>query len=384
MKHLSAADETTGSAVESSAALALGRLDGALEHAPAPALRLFAARLIRDTLIAGLRQEGHAFTEQRFHAWFAGLVTLSDAPARHARPPRVVCEAILTELTHQAWSPLADMAIRLIPALLAPQDLEVQDAHAQVHAVMHDARLLVGKLRQAPPEPPFASLWRLHHDVLNSVRFAPPERLLPGPGHSWRRPLDQYAASPLWAIELHYGEYLSAAEWLRPALPLPGLIRLDALREHDPALARIKRAEALRRIALALHQRLGEAIRLTPLERPRMAGRRSTSRAPALFEILAGFGPLRSAQMESLLGASRLGVRSMIAALESEDRIECTTIAGSHLYSASMDRGSGSGRFDEATERAFSSEALNDFDASIARLDDLLARGAEPSRSREN
>jgi hypothetical protein len=88
--------------------------------------------------------------------------------------------------------------------------------------------------------------------------------------------------------------------------------------------------------------------------------------------------------MESLLGASRLGVRSMIAALETEDRIECTTIAGSHLYSASMDRGSGSGRFDEATERAFSSEALNDFDASIARLDDLLARGAEPSRSREN
>jgi hypothetical protein len=107
---------------EVQAMLALGRLDGALAHCPEAALRLFASRLLQDTLIAALRQEGHAFTEQRFHAWFAGLATLADETPRRARPPRALCEAVLTELTHSSWEPLAELATRLQLALLAPQD----------------------------------------------------------------------------------------------------------------------------------------------------------------------------------------------------------------------------------------------------------------------
>ena len=70
---------------EIEAALALGRLDGALGACRSATLRLFAAAQLRGMLIAALRQEGHAFTEQRFHAWFAHHLILQVA-ADHAQP----------------------------------------------------------------------------------------------------------------------------------------------------------------------------------------------------------------------------------------------------------------------------------------------------------
>ena len=93
------------------ALLALGRLDGALAMARSATLRLFALSLLRDTLITALRQEGHRFTDDRFHAWFAGVATLSDEPARTARPPRALCEAMLTELAHSSWNDLSEAAV---------------------------------------------------------------------------------------------------------------------------------------------------------------------------------------------------------------------------------------------------------------------------------
>ncbi len=66
---------------EAEAALALGRLDGALCAYPAPAVRIFAGLIVRSALTRALAQEGHAFTEQRFDAWFAGLVPLADGEA---------------------------------------------------------------------------------------------------------------------------------------------------------------------------------------------------------------------------------------------------------------------------------------------------------------
>jgi hypothetical protein len=47
--------------LDAEALLALGRLDGALGACRPTTLRLFAVRLLRDLLVAVLRQEGHAF-----------------------------------------------------------------------------------------------------------------------------------------------------------------------------------------------------------------------------------------------------------------------------------------------------------------------------------
>lgn len=57
--------------LEAAALLALGRLDGALGAVGTTTLRLLAIQQLRSVLIAALCQEGHAFTDQRFHAWFA-------------------------------------------------------------------------------------------------------------------------------------------------------------------------------------------------------------------------------------------------------------------------------------------------------------------------
>ncbi len=343
--------------------------------------------------MTALRQEGHMFTEQRFHAWFAGLATLADETPRRARSPRALCDAILTELTHSSWEPLAALARRMQPALLAPQDLPGGEAHEAANTealgVIGDARQVLDTLAaQLSPLPPLplVSLARLHHAIGTSVRFAPGERssaLIPavglgiGPIAGYPRTIERAPSpSPRWAIELLLGEHWRAAGLVRLALPWPGLIRLDALRHDpdDPDAAPILRAAALRGSAQALFDKLAHAASITARIANHLPGQRTTSRAPALFELLAGFGPLRSAQLECLLGATRLGVRSMLTALDGMGVHGRTTIAGTLLYSVSRGDPPAYAPSEPADGLAFSSKALAEYNASMDDIDRLLAR----------
>ncbi|MFW1123223.1 hypothetical protein ACEV8Z_24640, partial [Vibrio parahaemolyticus] len=76
------------------------------------------------------------------------------------------------------------------------------------------------------------------------------------------------------------------------------------------------RAEALLRLAEGLGKDVGEARALAEDAMRLGTDRRSTSRVPALYALLAGFGAMRSAQVERLLGVSRLGLRKMLSTLE--------------------------------------------------------------------
>lgn len=363
---------TDFASAEAHAMLALGRLDGALEHCPLAVHRIFAAQILRGTLVGALLQEGHLFTEARFHAWFAGLTTLSDTPSRHASASRALCEGILTELAHASWAPLADIALRLKPALLAPQDLQSQEDNALAHAVIGDARALVDGHCTKHETLPFTSLTRLYGAVASSLRFAPAERQSSPIAVAGRRFTVEHPApsSPLWAVEIQYGEWLRRAGTLRCALPFTGLIRLDVLAADDSDGARIIRAEALHTVANRMLLQLGEAARLAHHGSERLAGQRTTSRAPALFELLGGFGPLRSAQIESTLGATRIGVRGMVAILEDQGLIAHSTIAGAHLHALAA---TDSTALDEDIPSAFTAKALDDFEASLAHIDGLLA-----------
>jgi hypothetical protein len=121
---------------EAEAALALGRLDGALRHLPASAQRILTARLLREVLITALRQEGHAFTHARFHSWLAGLVPLADPvepTVRTMRPPRALVLTLLTALSHAQWPTLAAMAVQLAPAVLAMPDPDPGEGHQDTH-----------------------------------------------------------------------------------------------------------------------------------------------------------------------------------------------------------------------------------------------------------
>lgn len=377
------------------ALLALGRLDGALDMASPPTLRLFALRLLRMMLITALRQEGHSFTDHRFHIWFAGVATLSDEPARTARPPRALCEAILTELTHSSWDLLAQAAARLQIALLAPSDhagssYRAQTAHQEAGAVIAGAATLIAGL--APSHHPLAALAQLHHAAGAHVVFAPPERAaVPfalGPNGMRLTAEPTALPSPRWALELLWGRYWRKTGHLTHALPFPGLIRLDLLQADlrasghgdfawdpdDRNATTTALATVLRDVACSLNAWLSEADRLSRHLEESHPGKRRSSRAPALLELLAGFGPMRAAQLEALAGVTRLGLRTMLEAIDTAGLLGRTTLAGVHIYSVNFDTRVKHDGVDCAALPTFTPAALDEYDAALADIDALLAR----------
>lgn len=374
-------------AAEAEAALALGRLDGALTHARPAAKRIFAGLVLGATLTSALRQEGHAFTYPRFEAWFAGLVPLTDTASRPARTPRILAEAVLAELAHSSWAPLAELARSLQPALLAPRDFAEEGAHADTHDAIAAARTLIADLGTETTPLPFASLSRLHAAIPDSTRFAPAERAPETITIGAIQMTVERAPppSPRWAIELVYGEHLRATGLLAAALPCPGLVRLDALADaDDPLEARIIRAQALRALALDLAAKLTRAQDGAAQIAADLAGQRRSARTPALAALLAGFGAMRSAQIEAVLGATRLGVRGMLATLRDRGLVTRTAVSGVWLYSLARRNPQPAYAPEPAERLAFSREALEEFGAATAEIDRLLGPMAiDPDLSEE-
>lgn len=364
---------------QSEAAQALGRLDGLLRFCPPEPLPLLAARIIRETLTAALRQEGHQFTDARFHAWFAGLVPLSDDALQFAPAPRGIVTALLQELSHNRWAPLADAATGLEAALLAIREAGDASARATAEGALAEAHALVRALDPAPL--PFPSLAALHRAIDQSPRFAQAERATDTIAFDniqfvVERPRPP---SPRWAIELVFGEHLHAANLVSAALPLPGLVRLDTVQDEtgdEPVLGAIRQSEALRDALLHLVQTIDEVARYHAGLAARYSGHRSNARAPRLCGLLTGFGPLRSAQIEPLLGATRLGVRTMLKALAGTGDLAVATIAGVKLYSVRHSQTPSPAASSAGDRDRFSSEAIDAYEAATARIDAVLARQA--------
>lgn len=353
------------------AMFALGRLDGALRYSPPSIRRAFAARTLRHMLIAALRQEGHEFTDRRFHAWFAGLATLSDPVTRHARAPRSVCEAILTELAHSSWPTMVEVSSQLTTAFLAPRDHGSDNAREQTLILVQSARALIERCRAMRPISPIASLDILHEQIAENLEFAPVDRELHGISAARIRP----APSPRWAIEMLFGEWLAANEHLPWAIPMPDLVQLETL--HPACDDRpLKRAAALTRAAQSRFDALAHDTRLVR-HCDAVLERRSSSRAPALFEILCGFGPLRSSQIEGILRASRLGVRGMLGTLEAAGLVARSKVNGAILFEALSPLASPAQPEPGEQTPAFSDDALGEYEASLAAIDRLLARDGE-------
>lgn len=351
----------------------LGQLDGALRHCPQAAQRIFAGRILRRLLISALRQEGHAFTDLRFQAWFAGLATLSDFLPRNARAPRAVCEAILGELAHSSWSDLATTAGQIRPALLAPSDLTVEHAHETAFDVVAEARAIA---RHADPgNSLFQSLDDLYRSLADSVTFAPAERAATSLSVSSRTGIlaAGHAAlpSPRWALDMFAGELLRRHA-LPFALPCPDLIRPDTLSVNDPVEAATLRAAQLGKVARTLFDELTDCTG-SARRADKVLDLRNTSRAPLVFELLAGFGAMRSAQLETAVGASRLGVRSMLKALRSAGMIDQTKVAGAYLFDATRSSGAEQSARHTRPLPEFSTGALDEYEASLSEIDRLLA-----------
>lgn len=366
-------------AAQAEAMFALGRLDGALRFLPDSAARILAARLLRECLIAALRQEGHMFTPPRFHAWFAGLTTLTDPAERvnaDPRPPRAMTAAILGELSLSSWEPLASLADMMAPAFLAVGDGASGSGHGDAHTLMEDARELL-EFVESPPSPlPFDILAKLHGAVAGSTAFSPSERVLTQlPAGDCQITIERSGApSPRWALEVQLGAWLKAAGFLSSALPLMGLIRLDALVEDEDGDAPTARANALAEVATALFGAIVEARALADQHDAVRVARRSSSRVPELFALLAGFGTMRSSQLACLLGASRLGLSKMLGHLDDVGVLRRSTIASVHLYSIVPGRSDDETTREPPTPLMLSSGAVAEYDAAMAHAEAVLAR----------
>lgn len=337
------------------ALIAVGRLDGAMRHGLDDAGEMFAGWVLRQMLISALRREGHEFTEMRFHAWFAGLSTLSDVPHRSARPPRVMTTAILGQLTQSSWNALAHLAHRLRDALLAPFDHGADDAHRDVLSVISNAATLVANCQTAPTSSVCKTLEILYRLIGENVELAPQERTV----HLSAPP------APLWALDMLFGEPLRRQGILSLAVPMPMLL----LANSNPH----SRLQALADVSESLLMGLQAARQRQRHFRTIFIGR-STSRAPALFAMLAGFGPLRSTQIERLMGASRLGVRSMIASLSHAELIGQTRVGGGILFNAAPARLDYVAPPVAQSETNFSSAAIDEYEASMVAIDRLLTK----------
>lgn len=369
--------EALGTA-QAQAAFALGGLDAALTWCPSDIHPILAARLIRETLISALRQEGHLFTDARFHAWFAGLIPLSDEPLQFALAPRALATALLAELTRSRWTPLADAALGLEKACLALRDTDSALAVETARAAIDEAAALVAALEPAPL--PFSALAALHRAIGRSPRFAPAERATETITVAARQVVIERPRppSPRWAIELAFGTHLGAAGTHGAALPLNGLIRLDTVRAPDgddnPAHDAIVQAEALRDALDHLYSLVAEARDIRKALADRYRAKRANSRVPQLYGLLSGFGPLRSSQIEAVLGVTRLGVRKMLDALSEAGDLAIETLSGVKLYSVTHQRASVAPSPLADEPGRFSSEAIEDYDAALSRIDALLAR----------
>ncbi|TCM15394.1 hypothetical protein EDF56_11074 [Novosphingobium sp. PhB165] len=369
-------------------ALFLGRIQGATRLLPEPCLRVLAARIIRESLIAALRQEGHSFTDQRFHEWFAGLKTLTDDPGHNLRPARAICQAILTEFSHSSWPHLAEAAQNLTRAFMAPADF-IRSGHEAVHedlnTVIAEARRLLASIDPLEDELPFQAVSALFKAARTNVRFGLQEaglQMIHGPGRSLAHEV-RVPENSRWALDILAGEFLSSPQGLPLAFPLPSLVRLSAPCDFpyedvpDPLTPspRDDAPAALRDALWQLDRMLGEAGEQVDLIRERSGGRRSSGRSTPVLEFLAGFGTLRSAQIEQLVGASRLGVRTILTAIAemgllASEASHNRTLMYRYAPSAQTVSGQGEG----AGEFAFSRDALDEYEASMNAIDELLGR----------
>lgn len=390
------------------AALYLGRLQSALRTASQGCLQILALRVARECLIAALRQEGHAFTEQRFHEWFAGLKTLSDLPQHRLRPAKAICQAILTEFLHSSWPLLADAAEKIQRAFLAPSDVpdamtspspSPTAAHAEINEIIEEAHKLLAAIPVEAEDLPFNAISALLLAVGESTRFSQQERgyelLDAGSGRIARE-----ADTPTncrWALDLLVGTRL-ASDWASPLgrlplpLPLPGFLALPGhgLCNQDPSdddlwdtQRRLQQqsTDALRSAFWQLEQWLCEAERRASTIAERSAGRRSTGRSGPVLGMLAGFGAMRGRQIELVLGASRLGVRTILTTIAESGQLATEAAHNRTMvyrYAECPPKAPAPQPNDESF--AFSQQSLDEFEASMTALDALLHKGPPPTR----
>jgi hypothetical protein len=292
--------------------LALGRLDGAIAHAAPNVVALFALMLVRRTLARSLIAAGYLFTDAAFEAWIARAGGPPQGGPGTAAPAPEIAAAVLSELRASKWPALAeaaDLVSRAAPHLGrggrgsdvgAPDPADSQALEEGQGAWHCDG--LGGVIAAARAVLVDGEPTEFEHDgaplsvlaqVLAKVPtlFAPVER-----GTAVIETDTGPVAVPLatqqsqgWALGLVVGEMFVDLGMMRRPLPLAGVIAPQVLRgDCDPDVRLLRLANDIGQGAHELLSDLETARRLVSRAEAALVDARSTSRAPAVFALIAG------------------------------------------------------------------------------------------------
>jgi len=360
-------------------ALALGRLDGLLAGLTDTEKRLFCVSLVREALLSALAQAGFADTELRFNAWFAGLDRGPQETALTACSAHAVVRALLTELSHHPWEPLASAAQTITAAARFGADRPAQAEDALAEKAIGRSISLVKQAGAEGETPlPFASLARLNALLRAEPLFAPLERTVQVRSLGNRAVAIEQAAprTPLWTVDAALGRLLTACgAWAR-ALPCPGAVIAETLQPQLwPGERALVAARTLHASVTRLSELVTDARKRAALMHDHLGHLRSSARAPQVWMHLAAFAPLGLDQMASACGVSRRGTYAIGDALVSAGLARRKTVQGRVLLVAEEPRRA---RLSEPRGEApaLAHPALAAFDAAMAEVDRLLARSS--------
>lgn len=360
-------------------AFALGRLDGLLAGLTDIEKRLFCVGLLREVLLSALAQAGFADAEHRFNAWFAGLDRGPQENPLTCCAAYAVVRALLGELSHHPWEPLAQAAQTIARAARFGADRPMQAEDALAEEAIGRAITLVKQAGADDETPlPFAGLGHLYALLRADPLYAPLERTVQILSLGDRVVAIEQAAprTPLWAVDAALGRLLTACGVWQLALPCPGAVTAETLQPQLwPGERAIVSARTLHASATRLAELVAKARRRAALMHEQLGHLRSSARAPQVWILLAGFAPLGLDQMTAAFGVSRRGTYAIGDALTAAGLARRESIKGKVLLVADAPRRDRlSAPLDQAP--ALPRPAMAEFDAAMAEIDRLLANSS--------
>ena len=384
--------------------LAIGRLDGAIAHAAPNVVALFALMLVRRTLAGSLAAAGYLFTDAAFEGWISRAGGPPQGGPGTAAPAPAIAAAVLSELRSSKWPALteaADLVSRAAPHLGSggrgtdvgapgPEDRQaLEEGQGAWHcdglggvivaarAVLFDGDMAAAEHDEAPLSVLAERLAKV------PALFAPIER-----GAAVIETDTGPVAVPLamqqsqgWALGLVVGEMFVDLGVMRRPLPFAGAIAPQVLTgDGDSDVRRLRLASD---IGQGAHEMLGDletARRLVSRAEAALVDARSTSRAPAVFALIAGLGLVTRGQVCDGCKMTAAGADGVLAKLLAAGLIvRRPGRAGGFCPVAD----SGVARSNSTVRETYlqNTTDVDELDVAMADLDRLLARSAMSSNS---
>jgi hypothetical protein len=376
--------------------LALGRLDGAIAHAAPNVAALFALMLVRRTLAKSLAAAGYLFTDATFEGWISRAGGPPQGGPGAAAPAPAIAAAVLSELRASKWPALAEAADLVSRAAshlgrcdrgtaaegANPEGSEAREEgqgawHCDgLGGVVAAAREVLVDVDAIAAERDAAPILVLGERLANvPAMFAPIER-----GAAVIETDTGPVAVPLatqqsqgWALGLVVGEMFVDLAVLRRPLPMAGIIAPQVLRSDcDPDFRLLRLASDIGQDAHELLGDLETARRLVSRAEDALIDARSTSRAPAVFALIAGLGLVTRGEVCDGFKMTAAGADGVLAKLLAAGLIvRRPGRAGGYCVAAVAGDGLGGSASPVFDARVAS--GVEELEAAMADLDRLLA-----------